>query len=69
MSEKQEFIKWLEMPISKNECIMNKVIDIYSDLEIYLEQYNISYKEDFNTMLIKLAYFLYINSSNSGYLK
>ena len=68
MSEKQRFIQWLEMPISKDKCIMNKVIDIYADLEIFLENQNISFKEDFNTMLIRLAYFLYINSSDNSYL-
>ena len=62
MSDKQKFIKWLESDISDKECMMNRIIDIYANLEKYLNYNHIYIREPFEIFLIRLAYFLYENS-------
>jgi hypothetical protein len=62
-TEQEKFITWLKSDLSNGECIMNRIIDIYADLETHLVSNKIYIKEDFNTFLMRLAYFLYNNSS------
>ena len=66
-TEKQEFIEWLENDISSKECIMNRIIDIYANLENHLLNNHIYIKEPFEVFLIRLAYFLFKNSKMRYY--
>jgi hypothetical protein len=67
MNDQTQFIKWLQTDITKKECIMNYIIDIYGDLELYLENNHVYIKEDFNTFLMRLSYFIYKNSTTNAY--
>lgn len=62
-TEKQEFIEWLESDITSKECIMNRIIDIYANLENHLLTNNIYIREPFKVFLIRFSYFLFKNSS------
>ena len=60
--EQEKFTAWLSSDLDKGEYIMNRVIDIYADLEKHLNSNGIYIKEDFDTFLMRIAYFLYNNS-------
>ena len=61
-NDRDKMIAWLQKNITDKKCVMNEVINIYSDIVDLLQEYNIEFKYDFNIVLIRLSAFLYQNS-------
>ena len=61
-NDKDKMLFWLQRDITENKCVMDEVINIYSDIFDLLEKHKIEFKYDFHVVLIKLSAFLYENS-------
>lgn len=61
--EKDNFILWLQTPVSKNENIMDYILEMHEKLERELKLNKLQFNKNYYIILIKLCYFVFKNSS------
>ena len=61
--EKDNFLLWLQTPISKNENIMDYILEMHEKLERELKLNKLQFNKNYYIVLIKLCYFVFKNSS------
>ena len=62
MTTKEQLIKWATSNYS-DSIIFSRIIDIYIDIEHFMENNNLETNKDTDEFLIKLINFLHKNSS------
>ena len=62
MTTKEQLIKWTTSNYS-DSIIFSRIIDIYIDIEHFMENNNLETNKDTDEFLIKLINFLHKNSS------
>jgi hypothetical protein len=60
---KNYIIKWLNKPINDTEIMFDFVMDIFEEIQVELENNNLSLRQDPDTFLINFIDFLYHNSN------
>lgn len=60
--EKQSIINWLNTEVSSDMLIFDCILDIKDDLINQINDNNLTLRNDEDTFLINLIYYLYYNS-------
>lgn len=59
----KDLIYWSSQPIN-NEILFDKILDIYDDINNFLEKHSLTIKGDKEVFLMKILLFVYDNSAS-----
>lgn len=59
----KELTLWLQKNINKDHKIMDYVLEIHEIIVSNLKKHNLKFNKDYYIILMKLSYFLFINST------